>query len=113
MSRHPLLGLLMVAAFATPRPAAAQGPEEERALDLRYPRSTGAPMIRVGTVPVQDRLARSIEAAGHTGFIEQGVKASKEALLECQKGDYPGGGMGLMSMPLARPNAVTDHCRRF
>jgi len=27
--------------------------------------------------------------------------------------EEPGLGMGLMSMPLARPNAVTDHCRRF
>ncbi len=60
-----------------------------------------------------DRLSASIAAAARPGWIERGVEGSREALLECNKGDYPGGGMGLMSLPFARPSALTDHCRRF
>ena len=60
-----------------------------------------------------DRLSASIAAAARPGWIERGVEGSREALLECNKGDYPGGGMGLMSMPFAKPSALTDHCRRF
>ena len=113
MRRHALLRLLMGAACAMPWLAAAQTPVEERSLDLRYVRPANAPPIRPSTSPGEDPLARGIASAYRQGLIDLGVKASKEALVECQKGDYPGGGMGLLSLPLARPNAVTDHCRRF
>jgi hypothetical protein len=105
---------LLCLAAALPARTAPQAYHDEPLLGLRYvlPSGAAAP-ARPTTTPAQDRLSRGIEAAGTIGFIEHGVQASKEALIECQKGDYPGGGMGLMSMPLARPNAVTDHCRRF
>ena len=51
-------------------------------------------------------------SGAHRGLLESGIETAKEALLECQKGDYPGGGMGLLSMPLGRPSSRTDHCFR-
>ncbi len=113
MKRHALLHLLIRAAVAMPWLANAHAHEEARALDLRYVPPANAMTVQPLASSEQDRLARGIASAYHPGLIELGVKASKDALLECQKGDYPGGGIGLLSMPLARPNAVTDHCRRF
>jgi hypothetical protein len=49
--------------------------------------------------------------AAKISIIEQGVNTSKQALLDCQKGEYPGGGMGVLSLPHGRPSAITDHCR--
>ena len=57
-----------------------------------------------------EKFAKSISSAADRGLIQTGVEASKEAILECQKGDYPGGGTGLLSMPLGRPSSRTDHC---
>jgi hypothetical protein len=113
MKRHARLGLLIRAVVAMPWLVNAHAHEEARALDLRYAPPAHALTFRPLASSEQDRLARGIASASVPGLIELGVKASKDALLECQKGDYPGGGMGLLSMPLARPNAVTDHCRRF
>lgn len=59
-----------------------------------------------------ERLARSMASGAHRGLLGSGIETAKEALLECQKGDYPGGGMGLLSMPLGRPSSRTDHCFR-
>jgi hypothetical protein len=57
-------------------------------------------------------LAKSIAAAANRGLVESGVDAAKAALIERQRDAYPGGGMGLLSMPFARPSARTDHCFR-
>ena len=58
------------------------------------------------------RMAKAIAASAHIGILEQGIASAQQALIDCQKGDYPGGGMGLLSMPYFRPSAITDHCRR-
>ena len=59
-----------------------------------------------------DSLARAVAQSAQAGWLERGVATAKEALAECIKGDYPGGGMGLFSMPYLRPSATADHCRR-
>lgn len=58
-----------------------------------------------------DRFAAAIASAGNAGFVEEGTAGSRQAILECNKGDYPGGGMGLLSLPQGRPSATGDHCR--
>ena len=58
------------------------------------------------------KLASSIAAAATVDILQLGTAIAKQAVLDCMNGDYPGGGMGLLSMPLARPTARTDHCRQ-
>jgi hypothetical protein len=58
------------------------------------------------------RLSAGIAAAAKVSLSELGISAASEAILECLKGDYPGGGMGPLSLPFARVSARTDHCRR-
>jgi hypothetical protein len=60
----------------------------------------------------ESRLAKSLAAAGTQSFVQSGIESSKEALRECRRGDYPGGGSGLLSMPFGRPQSRTDHCFR-
>ncbi len=60
----------------------------------------------------QSKLASSIAAAGTVDILQRGTAIAKQAVLDCLNGDYPGGGMGLLSMPTARPTARTDHCRQ-
>jgi len=59
-----------------------------------------------------EKFAKSMSSAANRGLIQSGIEASKEAILECQKGDDPGGGTGLLSMPVGRPSSRTDHCFR-
>ena len=58
------------------------------------------------------RLTAAMAAAANVGVLQSGVARTKEALVECQRGDYPGGGQGVLSLPFARPAARTDHCWR-
>ena len=60
----------------------------------------------------QNKMASSIAAAGTVDILQRGTAIAKQAVLDCLNGDYPGGGMGLLSMPTARPRARTDHCRQ-
>jgi len=62
--------------------------------------------------PRGEKLALSIASAANQSFVQSSIEVAKEAILGCQKGDYPGGGMGLLSMPLGRPSSRTDHCFR-
>ena len=55
-------------------------------------------------------LANSIARSARRSVIERGTQTAKEAVLDCLKGDYPGGGMGLLSLPFGRSSARTDHC---
>jgi hypothetical protein len=57
-------------------------------------------------------LGASIAGTAKAGVVEQGVTTAKEAIEGCLKGDYPGGGMGLLSLPSGRESARTSHCQR-
>jgi len=63
--------------------------------------------------PRENALAKAISASAHASLIDLGVSTARQALIDCQKGDYPGGGMGLQSLPTQQPEAQSDHCRRF
>jgi hypothetical protein len=70
-------------------------------------------MLRCNGCESQTRnLGASIAATAKAGVVEQGVATAKEAIQSCQKGDYPGGGMGLLSLPSGRESARTGHCQR-
>ena len=75
-----------------------------------------APAVAVANMtssgPRADRWAKSIASSANRGLTQRGVETAKEALIECQRGDYPGGGVGLLSMPIGRPASRTDHCFR-
>ena len=58
------------------------------------------------------KLGASIASAASIGILQRGTDIATEALLECQKGSYRGGGMGALSMPFGRPESRTDHCWR-
>jgi hypothetical protein len=55
-------------------------------------------------------LGKEISEAAKVGLLDQGVEASREALLDCQKGDYPGGGLGLLSLPFGQVTEQSHHC---
>jgi hypothetical protein len=59
-----------------------------------------------------ERLRVSIAASAKASLVEQGIGTAIEAIQDCLKGDYPGGGMGSLSFPLGQPSARTDHCYR-
>lgn len=59
-----------------------------------------------------ERLAVSMAGAARQNLFESGTETARQALLDCLRGDYPGGGMGALSLPFHRPSARTDHCAR-
>lgn len=124
MAAFLALALLAVPARASPqtlaapehgRPDAAEPPPLQPLQVRLLPEAAklGAASALQLRAPAGDALARSLAAAGRVSLLEQGVSSARQALIECQKGDYPGGGMGLLSLPSQRPEAQTDHCRRF
>lgn len=60
--------------------------------------------------PSTSAWPRALSLAGKTSLVDQGVSAWKQALIDCQKGEYPGGGTGVLSLPQGRPTVITDHC---
>jgi hypothetical protein len=59
--------------------------------------------------PVHAAVARSPKAS----WYHDAIQASIDAVVDCQKGDHPGGGMGLFSIATLRPAPPSDHCRKF
>ena len=112
-----LMGLatLLASSLAVAEPLALPTTVASKApLDLRLPPSALLPIGPVDRdAPWRKSLSRSMASAAKVSLLEQGVEASRQALIDCQKGDYPGGGAGLLSMPFANASAQTDHCRRF
>jgi hypothetical protein len=81
-------------------------------LDLRHRGGRHSTVDRDEAIP-GDRLVVAIARSVRTTWYDQGVQASIEAVVACQKGDHPGGGMGLLSIATMRPSAPSDHCRRL
>jgi hypothetical protein len=57
-------------------------------------------------------LAAAMTGTARQSITQAGTEAATQALLDCQKGDYPGGGMGSLSLPSHRASARADHCFR-
>lgn len=53
-------------------------------------------------------LGRAIAAAAKKGLLEQGVEASRDALLACQRETST-----VLTTPLMRSDSQRDHCFRF
>jgi hypothetical protein len=100
-----LTALIHAAAFA-------QGVTSTGLVVREEPFSAAAVASVMSSEPLANRWAKPIASAAHRSLIQSGVETAKEALIECQRGDYPGGGMGLRSMPIGRPESRTDHCFR-
>jgi len=77
-------------------------------LDLRVRPSTVA-------APLFARASRSqpIRLEPRKSLIEQGVEDSREALIACQKGAYPGATVSASAVKAAGNEAQPDHCYRF
>jgi hypothetical protein len=75
-----------------PRPAAPAGPPKHAADQA------------VSTTP----LERAIAGAAKKGLLEQGVEASRDALLACQRETS-----AVLTTPLMRSDSQRDHCFRF
>lgn len=110
--------MLMSAAQAGPVPVVPGAQLDEASIHrailevMRQPSFAVQAGVAVRAEPGSGSLLGSaIARAGKIDLMQQGIEASRQAILECIKGDYPGGGLGLASMPLARPTARTDHCR--
>lgn len=76
-------------------------------------RQPSAAALVASTRPEQgNHLARSIARAASESIVELGTATAKQAVLDCLKGEYPGGGMGSLSLPFGRAAVQTDHCRQ-
>lgn len=102
---------LLGSAFTRGAPADAADEYAWKAREAVTPKpvipATAAPALNAN-----QRLARSISLAARESLFSAGIKSSESAVIECVDGDYPGGGMGLLSQPYLAASARTDHCRR-
>ena len=101
----------------SPVPAApVNGATALEPLNLRLPR----PAARLPTLPatdavisVQPRRTATVQLEPRKSFIEWGVEGSREALIACQRGAYPGATVAAYGMQGLGAEAQPDHCHRF
>lgn len=75
-------------------------------------RSPSSPVFGSAFAPMpESKFGYSVSAAAKASLVELGVATARQALQDCLDGDYPGGGMGALSLPFGRPTARTAHCR--
>lgn len=97
---------------AVPQESLADGATRLDALDLRLPPSAGRPAHAAATaIPRQRHPTLRLEP--RKSFIEQGVEGSREALIACQRGAYPGATVAASSVQTPGGDAQPDHCYRF
>ena len=109
------LAMLLASSLAVAEPLPMPTTVAPKApLNLRLPSSAWLPTGPVDRDALQrNSLSKSMTSAAKVSLLEQGIEASRQALIDCQKGDYSSGGMGLLSMPFQAAAAQGDHCRRF
>jgi len=61
---------------------------------------------------MQHKFGASVAAAARAGLLTLGVAASRQAWLDYQAGDYPGGGMVSLTFLSGKSRARADHCLR-
>jgi hypothetical protein len=94
-------------------PEAQKGQQAQHAkLDLQYRRDGGSATHSMKSIQ-GNALEMAIAKAGRKSWYDEGIRASIDAVAECQRGDHPGGGMGLLSIATMRPSSPSDHCRRL
>lgn len=98
--------------LAMPLALAAQ-PIVER-LNLRLPASTAkssAPLPLPAAAP--GAFASRLRFMPREGLIAQGIEASFDAVVQCQKGPYPGATVAAYHVMPIGSNAQPDHCYRY
>lgn len=87
------------------------------ALDLRLPPRPAQPSLATATgddTPAPHRINRTMRLEPRKSFIEWGVEGSREALIACQKGPYPGATVAAYTAAQTMgTEAQPDHCHRF
>jgi hypothetical protein len=58
-------------------------------------------------------VAKAIAGSVKKSMIETGIENSAKALIECQKGAYPGATLGSLATSTPQSNRQPDHCFRF
>ncbi|CAM3835090.1 hypothetical protein ROSA5918_10205 [Roseateles saccharophilus] len=102
------------ATVAAPNPPT--GPGTVARLDLRIPPTAAAlaAFARAGSIGSQPpERVRSIRLEPRKSLIERGVEGSREALIACQQGAYPGATVSVSTVKVAGGEAQPDHCYRF
>ncbi len=80
-------------------------------LDLRLPRAVLRPALDQGSLHRPRDPALRLEP--RKSLIERGVEGSREALIACQKGAYPGATVTASGVLTAGGESQPDHCYRF
>lgn len=81
-------------------------------LDLRVrPAAVKAPRFAHAQSPASRSPAIRLEP--RKSLIEQGIEGSREALIACQQGAYPGATVSASAVKVAGGDAQPDHCYRF
>jgi hypothetical protein len=81
-------------------------------LDLRVPPSAAtAPLFARAQGPAS--RSPPIRLEPRKSLIEQGIEGSREALIACQQGAYPGATVSASAVKVAGGEAQPDHCYRF
>jgi hypothetical protein len=103
---------LAITVLASASVAAQPFAGAEPSLDLRYrhQQSRFPEFIRSSSAV---RLERAIQASAAKSVWELGIATSRQALVDCQAGSYPGANFGPLGSAQSRPEAQPDHCRRF
>lgn len=116
---RPAVALLLTAAAL---PGQAAGPGETvltalaaspapAPLDLRLPRAVLRPALDQASPHRPRDPALRLEP--RKSLIERGVAGSREALIACQKGAYPGATVTASGVLTAGGESQPDHCYRF
>lgn len=85
--------------------AASDGQPQALGFD---PAAAGPPQRSADKLVSATPLARAIAGARKKDMLEQGVEASREALLACQRETS-----AVLTTPLMRSDSQRDHCFRF
>lgn len=119
-----LVAMALLAAIGAPMhsqandgepPPRAEAPADQviaDRLDLRLrPAAVKAPRFAHAQSPASRSPAIRLEP--RKSLIEQGVEGSREALIACQQGAYPGATVSASAVKVAGGEAQPDHCYRF
>ena len=105
--------LLVALAACVPCRAAPEGGTAAGTppLDLRLPAPSTATTAPRAAAPERQRPTLRLEP--RKTFIERGVGGSREALIACQNGAYPGATVAAAAVQVSGGDSQPGHCYRF
>ena len=108
MTSGPAATLAMAALLAALPSSGQAGTADTQPLDLRLPPAATRPVA----VPAPRRQP-AMRLEPRKTLIERGVEGSREALIACQRGAYPGATVAASAVLTAGGEGQPDHCYRF